>query len=87
MTTATLEPITESATTEAPAPVMTEREAMLILIDAAKELALLKYGQYARFAEYVPDERMPLAARRGLAHRAQLLEAAHIAQGLSWWQR
>jgi hypothetical protein len=68
-------------TTEAQATnTLSERDAMTILIAAAQELAAIKYRHFQ------PGEHIPPGIREELKHHALLIEAAKVAQGLSWWQ-
>lgn len=59
---------------------LSERDAMTILIAAAQELASIKYRHF------LPGEHIPPGIREELKHHALLIEAAKVAQGLSWWQ-
>lgn len=66
-------------TIEATAP-MSERDAMTILIQAAQELASIKYRHF------LPGDHIPAAIREELKQCALLTEAAKVASNLSWWQ-
>lgn len=60
--------------------VMTEQEAMDLLIEAAQELAWIKYRHFP------PGALIPPSIKAELKHHARLLEAAKVAKGLSWWE-
>lgn len=59
---------------------MTEVEAMAVLVEAAQELAAIKWRHYQ------PGERIPPAIREELKHHARLIEAVQVANNLSWWK-
>lgn len=80
MTTQTIDPTVTTEADTQPAPLMTEQEAMEILVGAAQELAWLKYRHFP------PGTMIPPAFRDELRQHAKLLEAAKVARGLAWWQ-
>lgn len=73
-------PTIEPTAVLTPPSVMTERDALTILIEAAKELAGIKYRHF------LPGEHIPPGIKAELHHHALLIEAAKVATNLSWWQ-
>lgn len=59
---------------------MTEQEAMKLLIEAAEELAWIKWRHFP------PGVPIPPGIRAELQQHAKLLEAATVAKGLAWWE-
>lgn len=72
-------------TTEIMAPptqdVMTEQEAMTVLIEAANELAWIKYRYFP------PGSLIPPGFKAELKQHARLIEAAKVAENLCWWNK
>jgi hypothetical protein len=73
-------PTIEQTATAPQQTTLTERDAMTVLIAAAQELAAIKYRHFQ------PGEHIPPGIREELKHHALLIEAAKVAQNLSWWQ-